>query len=56
MEDEATLRSGIKSNKKATRVMRHKWPPDSLSRVCTGPSTYVEAVNPQALESSSLDA
>ena len=31
MEDEATLRSEIKSNGRATRVMCHKWLPDNLS-------------------------
>ena len=55
MEDEATLRSEIKSNERAMRVMRHKWLSDNLLGVCTGHGVYIETFNPQAFEPSSLE-
>ena len=53
MEDEATLRSEINSNGRATRVMRHKWLPDNLSGVGTIHGIRTETVDPQAFELSS---
>ena len=50
MEDEATLRSEIKSNGRATCVMRHKWLPDNLSGVGTVHGIHIETVDPQAFE------
>ena len=55
MEDEATLQSELNSNGRATRVMRHKWLPDNLSRVITVHGIHTKTVDPQAFELSSLE-